>query len=245
MGRSELAVPIISTQLVTDTLVGERESLENLHRRDVRVRDALGGRGGARAGAARAGRRGPAHAQSLLELDAGRCLFRDHRGRVEAIQVDVVVPDCCGPSRRPPRPGDRRPGGAAREARCARRRRWLWLGEPPPSACRRGALAARRATARAPSSPSPEHGPAAGDRRGVGAARKAAEGAPQGEADPLVSNGLGSPLCKGLLGAGNCPAAPVRDCETSGFVAAPAPTGNYGIDVHIDTGVLGLSYGGL
>src|ERR1035438_166445 len=30
MGRSELAVPIISTQLVTDTLIGERESLENL-----------------------------------------------------------------------------------------------------------------------------------------------------------------------------------------------------------------------
>ena len=30
MGRSELAVPIISTQLVTDALVGERESLENL-----------------------------------------------------------------------------------------------------------------------------------------------------------------------------------------------------------------------
>ena len=30
MGRSELAVPIVSTQLVTDALVGERESLENL-----------------------------------------------------------------------------------------------------------------------------------------------------------------------------------------------------------------------
>jgi hypothetical protein len=28
--------------------------------------------------------------QSLLELEAGRCLFRDHRGRVEAIQVDVI-----------------------------------------------------------------------------------------------------------------------------------------------------------
>ena len=28
--RSELAVPIISTQLVTDALIGERESLENL-----------------------------------------------------------------------------------------------------------------------------------------------------------------------------------------------------------------------
>ena len=32
---------------------------------------------------------------------------------------------------------------------------------------------------------------------------------------------------------------------TSGFVAAAAPTGDYGIDVHIDTGVLGLSSGGL
>jgi hypothetical protein len=30
--------------------------------------------------------------QTLLELDAGRCLFRDHHGRIEAIQVDVVVP---------------------------------------------------------------------------------------------------------------------------------------------------------
>ena len=30
--------------------------------------------------------------QALLELESGRCLFRDHRGRVEAIQVDVVVP---------------------------------------------------------------------------------------------------------------------------------------------------------
>jgi hypothetical protein len=30
--------------------------------------------------------------QSLLAFDAGRCLFRDHRGRVEAIQVDLVVP---------------------------------------------------------------------------------------------------------------------------------------------------------
>jgi hypothetical protein len=28
--------------------------------------------------------------QSLLELDAGRCLFRDHRGRIEAIQVDMI-----------------------------------------------------------------------------------------------------------------------------------------------------------
>lgn len=59
---------------------------------------------------------------------------------------------------------------------------------------------------------------------------------PQGEADPLVSNGLGSPSCKGEL-LGELPAAGRRNCETSGFAAAPAPTGNYGIDVHIDEGL--------
>ena len=36
-----------------------------------------------------------------------------------------------------------------------------------------------------------------------------------------------------------------RDCETSGFIAAPAPTGDYGIDVHIETGLLGVTSGGL
>jgi hypothetical protein len=67
----------------------------------------------------------------------------------------------------------------------------------------------------------------------------------QGESDPLVANGLGSPLCKGALGSG-LSVAGRRDCETSGFVAAPAPTGDYGIDVHIDVGVLGgLSTGGM
>ncbi len=92
MGRSELAVPIISTQLVTDTLVGERESLENL----VGATFVFGMRSEAEAGRALAllgldpeDRRMRA---SLLEMDAGRCLFRDHSGRVEAIQVDVVLP---------------------------------------------------------------------------------------------------------------------------------------------------------
>jgi hypothetical protein len=90
MGRSELAVPIISTQLVTDTLLGERESLENL----VGATFVFGMRSEAEASRAldllgldpedRAMR------QTLLELEAGRCLFRDHRGRVEAIQIDVA-----------------------------------------------------------------------------------------------------------------------------------------------------------
>src|SRR5271165_6669397 len=63
--------------------------------------------------------------------------------------------------------------------------------------------------------------------------------------DPLVSNGLGSPLCSQPPGLGELPAQGRRDCETSGFLAAPAPTENYGLDVHIDTGLLGFSSGGL
>ncbi len=92
MGRSELAVPIISTQLVTDTLMGERESLENL----IGATFVFGMRSEAEAGRAlrllgldpedRRAR------EALLAMDAGRCLFRDHNGRIEAIQVDVVVP---------------------------------------------------------------------------------------------------------------------------------------------------------
>lgn len=90
MGRSELAVPIISTQLVTDTLLGERESLENLlgatfvfgMRSDAEARRALELLG--------LDPEDRALRQTLLELDAGRCLFRDHRGRIEAIQVDVT-----------------------------------------------------------------------------------------------------------------------------------------------------------
>lgn len=91
---------------------------------------------------------------------------------------------------------------------------------------------------RAPSSPPLNSGIA-------GNATEGEEGlSPAGEADPLVSNGLGSPTCKRVLGR-ELSAQSRRDCETSGFIAAAAPTGNYGIDVHIDTGVLGVSSGGL
>jgi hypothetical protein len=92
MGRSELAVPIVSTQLVTDALVGERESLENLlgatfvfgMRSDAETARALALLGlDPDDRAARA---------QLLEMDAGRCLFRDHSGRVEAVQVELVAP---------------------------------------------------------------------------------------------------------------------------------------------------------
>jgi hypothetical protein len=92
MGRSELAVPIVSTQLVTDALVGERESLENL----LGATFVFGMRSEAEAARALTllgldpeDRRAR---ERLLEMEAGRCLLRDHSGRVEAIQVEVVAP---------------------------------------------------------------------------------------------------------------------------------------------------------
>jgi hypothetical protein len=68
-----------------------------------------------------------------------------------------------------------------------------------------------------------------------------AGGSPDAETDPLVSNGLGSPLCAGAPGGQSLSPSSRRNCETSGFVGAAAPTGNFGIDIHIDTGLLGLS----
>jgi hypothetical protein len=92
MGRSELAVPIISTQLVTDVVLGDRESLDNLlgatfvfgMRSESEARRAL-----ALVGLDPDDRR---LVQRLLDFDAGRCLLRDHTGRVEAIQVELVLP---------------------------------------------------------------------------------------------------------------------------------------------------------
>jgi len=90
---------------------------------------------------------------------------------------------------------------------------------------------------RAPSNP-PLTAPA-GSSAAVGGEEETTQ-TPQGEADPLVSNGLGSPSCKGAL-LSELSATSRRNCETSGFAAAPAPTGNYGIDVHIDEGLLNTS----
>lgn len=92
MGRSELAVPIVCTQLVTDALVGERESLESL----LGATFVFGMRSESEAARALAllgldpeDRRAR---ERLLEMDAGRCLLRDHAGRVEAVQVELVAP---------------------------------------------------------------------------------------------------------------------------------------------------------
>jgi hypothetical protein len=54
--------------------------------------------------------------------------------------------------------------------------------------------------------------------------------------DPLVDNGLGSPLCREGAEAELSPTG-ASACRISHFDAAQAPTGNYGFDVHINTGV--------
>lgn len=92
MGRSELAVPIISTQLVSDTLLDGRASIENL----VGATFVFGLRSEREAERAlelldldpddRVLR------DQLLQFDRGRCLMRDHRGRIEPVQIDVLAP---------------------------------------------------------------------------------------------------------------------------------------------------------
>jgi hypothetical protein len=108
-----------------------------------------------------------------------------------------------------------------------------------------GAVAGRpskpAAQAKAPSDPPLS---TAGGADGGTDEEETAAGGSSAQADPLVSNGLGSPSCGGGIGE-ELSRAQRRNCETSGFIAAPAPTGDYGIDVHIDTGLLGLDSGGI
>lgn len=98
--------------------------------------------------------------------------------------------------------------------------------------------AAAAAPARSPDAPPLDTSSGPGDEEG-------ASGGATVELDPLVGNGLDSPVCPGTAASAQASADATRNCETSGFPAASAPTGDYGIDVHIDTGVLGLSEGGL
>ncbi len=53
-----------------------------------------------------------------------------------------------------------------------------------------------------------------------------------------MDNGLGSPLCRGRAGAGGLSAQALRNCRTSGFLVAPAPTSNYAFDVNVEHGLL-------
>lgn len=101
-----------------------------------------------------------------------------------------------------------------------------------------------RMAARTPTAPSGPPLTAASAGSAAGGDAEAAPPGDEAQVDPLVSNGLGSPTCRGAS-AGELSPASKRDCETSGFIAAPAPTGDYGFDIHIDTGLLGLGGGAI
>jgi hypothetical protein len=92
LGRSELAVPIISTQLVTDTLLDGRTSIQNL----IGATFVFGLRSeGEAERALRLLDLDPddrALRDALLAHERGRCLMRDHSGRVEHVQIEVLVP---------------------------------------------------------------------------------------------------------------------------------------------------------
>jgi hypothetical protein len=113
----------------------------------------------------------------------------------------------------------------------------------PPALAADHGHAHRSGASRAPSGPPLTQAGAGGVGSGEGDG-EAAGGVPAAAGDQLVENGLSSPLCKGQL-TGGLSAAEQSDCRTSGFVAAPAPTNDYGLDVHIDVGAFGLSKGGL
>jgi hypothetical protein len=88
------------------------------------------------------------------------------------------------------------------------------------------------------------NGPPLGDPSASQSQSENVGGVPSAEGDQLVENGLASPLCTGSVSA-ELSSAAQSNCETSGFVGAPAPTNNYAFDVNINVGALGLSKGGL
>jgi len=116
----------------------------------------------------------------------------------------------------------------------------------------RAAQAQRRADAPVSRSPPPTgvkkapSGPPLGTGAGTGAAvngqEEASASAQPSGGDPLAGNGLDSPLCGDAAEAG-LPGSAARDCRTSGFEGAQAPTGNYAFDVHINHGLDHLGNG--
>ncbi len=108
------------------------------------------------------------------------------------------------------------------------------LAADSPASMIRSPAGARRA----PSNPPLASGAA---EAGAGAEEAASASAMSSAGDPLISNGLGSPLCRPGAGEAGLSQASESNCRSSGFEAAPAPTGNYAFDVHINTGVTKVS----
>lgn len=102
----------------------------------------------------------------------------------------------------------------------------LAISPPAAAVYAAGKTHRERAAARAP------NGPPLG---GVGMpTQDEPDASPPSGGDSLVENGLGSPMCRS---AGDLPDPARRSCEVAGFVAAPDPTGDFALDVNIDTGL--------
>ena len=111
---------------------------------------------------------------------------------------------------------------------------------PAPAA---GGSTAAGGSPRAPTNPplvSGTTGTAAGESGEASPGADASASTPSSTGDPLVSNGLGSPLCSAGTAPIELSSSAERDCQLSGFQASGVPTSNYAFDIHIETGVLGL-----
>jgi hypothetical protein len=115
---------------------------------------------------------------------------------------------------------------------------WAAPGARAASTARAASAAATKALPAKGSGRAPSEPPLGTGTGGTGLSPEAEASASVSTSggDPLVENGLGSPLCREGAAAELSPAA-ARDCRISHFEAAQAPTGDYGFDVHLDTGV--------
>ncbi len=160
-------------------------------------------------------------------------------GLAAALVCGAVTPTASAAGSQAGRPSEGCQGGIVHAGGLTTGR--VRAGPPCPATAARAVTPAASTRPRAPSGP-PLVAPAAGGEvEGAGATEgDAAASAPASGGDPLVENGLGSPLCGEV---GELAPASQRNCATSGFEAAGAPTGDYGLDVHIDTGLLGIELG--
>ncbi len=107
----------------------------------------------------------------------------------------------------------------------------------PSAGAARLAHAGSPNSTKAPSGP-PITGEGSSGRSGFASSGPSVSGesaAPPSGGDALVENGLGSPMCRNAKSELSAEAQ--RSCELSDFVAAPDPTGNFALDVNINTGL--------
>ena len=124
------------------------------------------------------------------------------------------------------------PGAQAGNVTQARAATQAQTRAPASAPARTSTPAPAKAPARAPSAPPLS----SGGTVALSPEAEASASVSSSGGDPLVDNGLGSPLCREGASA-ELSQTSARNCRISGFEAAQAPTGDYGFDVHINTGV--------